>query len=68
MSYSEVDGQVVLTISRQDYEHLLFALAEAAACVRKFGGSFDEELRFLNRLNQGNPNYRPYEVPETEKR
>ena len=47
MSYSEENGQVTLTISREDYDCLLMCLGSAA-------------LELVNRLNQGNPNYRPY--------
>jgi hypothetical protein len=67
MSYREQDGQVILTMSREDYQHLLFALGEAAACTRKFGGDLNGELSFLNRLNEGNPHYTPYQV-EAEKK
>jgi len=64
MSYREENDQVILTMSREDFQHLLFALGEAAGCVRKFGGDLQGELAFLNRLNQGNPNYTPYQVGE----
>lgn len=61
MSYSEENGQVVLRMSREDYEKLLLMLGAA------FGRNIFEPYRmleFVNRLNEGNPNYMPYQVPE----
>ena len=59
MSYSEQDGQVVLKMSREDYDKLALVLDLTRRL--RFNdeplSGFDE---FLNRLNQGNPNYTPY--------
>jgi len=69
MSYQEENGQVILTMSREDYERLIFRLGMAAGelLVRR-GGTFELELRkefaFIDRLNSGNPNYTPYQVEE----
>lgn len=62
MSYREENGQVVLTMSREDYETLLIWLGYYTGGVSQRGGKIDEMLSFLNRLNQGNPNYTPYQV------
>jgi hypothetical protein len=66
LSYREENGQVVLTMSREDYERLLLLLGAATAeTVRAGGRSFftlDQILALMNRLNQGNPNYTPYQV------
>lgn len=62
MSYREENGQVILSMSREDYDLLLLALggftlaAENAPAPRL--------LAFMNRLNEGNPNYTPYQVGE----
>lgn len=60
MSYREENDQVILTMSREDYQTLLVVMGYA------MGGSFWVErqaaLKFLNRLNQGNPHYTPYQV------
>lgn len=63
MSYSECDGQVILTMSRDDYQKLLIELGGAMFLHVKDGdGGADEAFRWLNRLNQGNPDYTPYSV------
>jgi hypothetical protein len=64
MSYKEQDGQVILTLSREDYDALLIRLGAAAAVMISQGGSVDRELGFINVLNAGNPNYTPYRVSE----
>jgi hypothetical protein len=61
MGYSEKDGQVVLTMSREDYDELLKVFA--GATVAAFPNTM-WILRLLNRLNQGNPHYTPYRVGE----
>jgi len=58
--YQASGDQVILTMTRADYNSLLFALGLAT------GGSFQAPERakalieLMNRLNQGNPNYTPY--------
>jgi formylmethanofuran dehydrogenase subunit B len=62
MAYREENGQVVLTMSRSDFEVLLVALGytlDSGLWVNR-----DAALAYVNRLNQGNPNYTPYEVAE----
>ena len=63
MSYSEMkDGQVILTMSREDYDRLIFKLGIAAGYAIKNGADVNNALAFMNRLNEGNPNYTPYQV------
>lgn len=68
MSYSEKDGQVILTMSREECEKEILRLLRefddrkmpvnfAQWHKRKFG-----KPRLHARLNQGNPNYTPYQV------
>lgn len=66
MSYREENGQVVLTMSQEDYAALLKRLATAAGYDARFYGTeaLGRHLALLNRLNEGNPNYTPYEVPD----
>lgn len=61
MSYREEDGQVVLTMSREDYDWLVDSLKFS------IGLSYStERLRVVARLlddwNSGNPHYTPYQV------
>lgn len=62
MSYAEMNGQVVLTMSHEDYQMLLFALGIATGSALKDAKPIKPILEFMNRLNQGNPNYSAYQV------
>jgi hypothetical protein len=62
MSYSEKDGEVVLTMSKVDYGRLMFRLGMSADISH--WRVMDQEFEFLNRLNSGNPNYTPYQAEE----
>ena len=64
MSYSEKDGQVTLTMSREDYDFLLISLGLATGEFLRANDHVDCMLGFMNRLNEGNPNYTPYQVAE----
>lgn len=65
MSYREENGQVVLTMSREDYQILLISLGYYTAGIDSRGGSaLGEMIELLNRLNEGNPHYTPYRVKE----
>lgn len=69
MAYREENDQVVLTMSREDYEALLIRLGISAAWMTAHEGSWEREFSFLNRLNSGNPNYTPYQVePDATRR
>ena len=59
MSYCEENDQVILTMSREDYDMLQMLLGYATSrATRRF--KLDRIFELLNRLNQGNPNYTPY--------
>jgi hypothetical protein len=75
MSYSEKDGRVVLTMSREELRDFMLTLGEAHG--DRHGGShpgwMNCECRLAqwirdicDRLNSGNPNYTPYQVPEAK--
>jgi hypothetical protein len=70
MSYREENGQVILTMNREDYERLLLLLGQASGeSVRQSGRSFfalDQILGLLDRLNEGNPSYTPYQATDTD--
>jgi hypothetical protein len=58
MSYSEKDGKVVLTMSRDDYDKLLIQLGAGALS----SAHLRESLLFINRLLEGSPTFKPYNV------
>jgi hypothetical protein len=64
VSYSEQNGQVVLTMSKEDYAAIIFALGMSAGQSMKDGRDLTGHLALLNRLNEGNPDYTPYQVGE----
>lgn len=68
MSYREQDGQVILTMSREDYEWLLIALGSAMAAGYSNQDWIQRMLGLTNRLNEGNPHYTPYHQVEAEKK
>jgi hypothetical protein len=66
VSYSEENGQVVLTMSREDYG-LLSKLLGWLTWTEPSGEIYEDEVGALvNRLNSGNPNYRPYQVGDSK--
>jgi hypothetical protein len=57
-------GHVVITMTPGDYDSLLIRLGYSSAS-KTF--SLAHSLALLNRLNAGNPNYRPYAIPAEAK-
>lgn len=53
-------GNVVITMTPGDYDSLLIRLGFSSGS-NTF--SLAHSLALLNRLNAGNPNYRPYAIP-----
>ena len=65
MSYSEENGQVILTMSREDYNLLLIVLGYATGgAIKDHWIPAERMFELTNRLNQGNPNFTPYQVGE----
>lgn len=60
LGYSQEHGVVVLRLTPEDYSLLLVALGMAT------GSLVPEQMRtmldLVNRINAGNPNFRPYEL------
>ena len=61
MSYSEENNQVVLRMSREDYNVLMGNLD----ALNVIAPDRDHE-EFVDRLNSGNPNYTPYPTGESK--
>lgn len=62
------DGNVVITMTRDDYDNLLLQLGAGAYALKHTGAiPLRRSLALLNRLNAGNPHYTPYEVEPTAK-
>lgn len=64
MSYSEENGQVMLRMSRPHFMNLLMFLGIAAGALGPESPMFSRLFNLQNVLNEGNPNYTPYQVPE----
>jgi len=63
MSYSEQDGNVVLTMSREDYQMLMIVLGYATGgAIKDAWTPASRMFELTNRLNEGNPNYKPYQA------
>ena len=65
----KTDGETVtLTMTREDYMWLLISLGYALGATRSDGVSSLHlgSLALANRLNAGNPNWTPYEIPTEE--
>jgi hypothetical protein len=66
MSYSEKDGQVILTMSRKDYDLVMRLLGAGSARDIERVDSLHYILGLLNRLNEGNPDCTAYLVGSLE--
>lgn len=61
--YSKDGDFVVLRMTREDYERLLMAMGYSRGLftdTRAF-------LLFVNRINEGNPSFSPYQLPERDR-
>lgn len=58
----EKTGLITLTLTRDDFEKVLIMLGLAAGSMISNPTQLEETLGLLNRLNDGNPNYTPYQV------
>lgn len=56
------DGNITVTVTPNDYGNLLFALGLAAGSAPELTMRW-RIIRLLNHVNEGNPNYKPYDVP-----
>jgi hypothetical protein len=71
IGYSEdSEGNVVLRMSRLDYEAILLAIGIATGFALKEGNleRIQKAFALLNRVNQGNPHFTAYEVGKSMSR
>jgi hypothetical protein len=64
LGYREENGQVILTMSREDYERLLMVMGMGMGAALMGRGGLPPRviIPLLNRLNLGNPHYTPYKL------
>lgn len=68
MGYREEGDKVMLTMTKEDYQQLLFLLGYGSATRRSWRtGPLMEDLAFLNRLNEGNSRWTPYTLKPAQK-
>lgn len=59
----KLDGdQIVLSMSQADWQLLIFLLGAATGRISTDPGILRECLALVNRLNEGNPNFIPYDL------
>jgi hypothetical protein len=66
MSYRKDGDKITIELTEQDYKLLMFGLGHAANHIRDQGieAIFYTLVALTNRVNEGNPEFTPYEVPE----
>ncbi len=57
------NGRVVIEISLVEWEALLVTLGIAVGAVSRNSPIFPQMVRLINVINEGNPNFTPYEIP-----
>ena len=65
MTYTEQGDEIILQMGQEDWAQLLLILGCGVGSARAAGEErrFWTWIDFVNRLNQGNRNYTPYEIP-----
>lgn len=66
MTYKEEGNRVTLEMTGEDYENLLLLMGVALGSASHFNDRdlFWRWMGFVNRMNEGNPRFTPYEIPE----
>jgi hypothetical protein len=66
-TFHEDDAGITLTLNRDQFDLLLLTLGFAVMAVREHPGSASLSwtiTKLANLLNEGNPSFTPYEIPE----
>lgn len=68
MYATDEKGNIVLTMTRDEYSLLLLQLGYALGALSKENSLprelMNQALKLVNSLNEGNPNWKPYELME----
>ena len=65
MKYTEKGDRVTLEMTRDDFGRLLQMMGAAVGTASRNDPDLAAAwLEFVNRLNDGNPNFAPYEIPK----
>lgn len=65
MTHTRKGDTVTLEMTVDDWENLLLMIGSAAGSVYNHDKVlFWHWIRFANEINQGNPRFTPYEIPE----
>lgn len=66
MKYIENGDTITLEMSFDDYSLLLIMLGAATGLAHQRGDEvrFWRWIDFVNRMNAGNPNFTPYDIPD----
>lgn len=61
----EPNGLIALRVTQEEFDELLLVLGYAGGSAAREQNRWmlPMSLRLVNRLNTGNPDFRPYEVP-----
>jgi NADPH-dependent glutamate synthase beta subunit-like oxidoreductase len=66
MTNTQEGDRVTIEMTRDDYDTLLIILGAGLSAIYSKEGdnrTYNSWLRFINELNNGNPNFTPYEIP-----
>lgn len=68
MTFTEHEnGEVVLQMRREDFDRLMILLGFGVShVIQRNPARAGSLFRFVDRLNNGNPNYVPYSLTESE--
>jgi hypothetical protein len=66
LGWKQENGTVTVTMTMDDWQRFVLAMGYAGGAILKTEGTqfHRKHLALMNRLNVGNPHFRPYEIPE----
>ena len=66
IDFTRAAGMVTLSMSEGEFQALLLVIGYAAGAAQSKGdkAAFWKWIRLANQVNEGNPNFDQYEIPE----